>query len=151
MRKRVRLAAVALVLTPVAAQVAFALLPGFASYAVASGSMEPTVDRGSVVYVRATDEYATGDVLTYVRGGRVVTHRVVETTPEGYVTKGDANDEPDDGLVERNRVVGEVIASVPLYGYPVAFAQSGVGRVALVGVPAAALLVVEIRRLRRIW
>lgn len=151
MDRKVGLAAVALVLSPLVAQMAFALAPGFASFAVVSGSMEPTVDRGSVVYVRATGSYATGDVVAFVRADKVVTHRVVEVTQRGYVTKGDANDEPDDRLVRREQIIGEVEADVPLYGFLVAFAQSGVGRMTLVGGPAVALLVVELRRLRRIW
>lgn len=151
MRRRIALAALVLVLAPIAVHAAFALLPGHASYAVASGSMEPAVERGSVVYVRATGAYAVGDVVAFARGDAVVTHRIVATTSGGYVTKGDANAEPDDRPVSERRIVGEVVGTVPAYGYLLVVGASAYGRLALVGVPAAALLVVELRRLRRIW
>lgn len=151
MRRRIALAAFLLVFAPITVHAAFALLPGHASYAVASGSMEPAVERGSVVYVRSTGAYAAGDVVAFARDDAVVTHRIVATTSEGYVTKGDANAETDDRPVSERRIVGEVVGVVPAYGYLLVAGASDYGRLALVGVPAAALLVVELRRLRRIW
>lgn len=151
MRKFLALTALALLLAPVAVHAAFALSPGHASYAVASGSMEPTVERGSVAYVRATGSYAVGDVVSFARGDRVVTHRIVAETPAGYVTKGDANGARDDRPVPEGRIVGEVVGTAPAYGYLLAAGASWPGRALLVGVPAVALLAVELRNLRRVW
>lgn len=138
-------------LAPVVAHVGFALLPGHASFVVASGSMEPAVERGSIVYVSDTGAYATGDVIAFARADRIVTHRVVERTAAGYVTKGDANSEPDGRPVPEDRVVGEVVASATAYGSLLSVAQSTPGRVAMVVLPSVVLLVSELRRLRRIW
>lgn len=141
--------ALALLLAPVVAHLAFGVLPGFGSYAVLSGSMQPTLEPNSIVYVHQTDDYRVGDVIAFARGGSVVTHRVVEVKPEGLVTKGDDNDAPDPWRVQRDDVRGEVVASVPLYGHLVRFASTTVGFVVTVVLPGVALLLRELVHLRR--
>lgn len=63
-----------------------------------SGSMEPAIPTDSLYVVDTLDEQPEqGDILLYesTDGGRV-THRVVDVTADGgYITKGDANDAPD--------------------------------------------------------
>ena len=65
---------------------------GIQPYVVLSGSMEPALQVGSVVWVdvRKT-EAGIGDAVTFERDGRTVTHRIVGKTEKGYLTKGDAN------------------------------------------------------------
>lgn len=141
--------ALAVLLAPVLAHLAFGALPGFGSYVVLSGSMQPTLASDSLVYVRETDDYHVGDVITFVHEGSVVTHRVIEREPDGLVTKGDDNDEADPWLVPRDDVLGEVVASVPLYGHLVRFASTTVGFVLTVVLPGVALLLRELVHLRR--
>ncbi|SDJ29599.1 signal peptidase, endoplasmic reticulum-type [Halovenus aranensis] len=65
---------------------------------IESGSMEPTLSTGDgyvpIPAVLAGD-VETGDVVTFessgIEGGQPTTHRVVEVTESGYITKGDAN------------------------------------------------------------
>lgn len=65
---------------------------------VQSGSMSPTLSTGDG-YVPIpgilAGEIGEGDVITFesdqIEGGQPTTHRVVEVTDGGYVTKGDAN------------------------------------------------------------
>ena len=109
-------AAVAILLLPLVVHVLAILLPGAGSYVVLSGSMEPAIAAGSLVYVADTGDYQPGDVVTYTHDGRTVTHRVVVETPGGYETKGDANDDRDSYTVERSAVRGEVVFEVPHYG-----------------------------------
>jgi len=111
---------------------------------VTSGSMTPTLTPGDGFVVVTVDDPETGDIVTYrspERGG-LVTHRVVAETPDGYVTKGDANPSTDQaaGLapVDDAQVVGTVLA---VGGHPVVLPGLGKLRAALspLGVAAAGL------------
>lgn len=85
----------ALVLLPVVA-VAAAQASGLVTVGlVTTDSMEPELPPGSLV-LALPGQADLGDIVVFRApdGGQVV-HRVVESTPEGLVTQGDANDRPD--------------------------------------------------------
>ena len=91
---------------------------------VASGSMTPTMDVGDVVIIAKvpTDVIKPGDIIQFRRPERVtVMHRVVEIQEtEGtkrFITKGDANDEPDDDPVIPENVVGKAVFNIPKIGW----------------------------------
>ncbi len=65
---------------------------------IETGSMEPTIQPGDGVVVvppEVAGPVVTGDVIMfdaeYTDGGGLVTHRVIDETTQGYITKGDAN------------------------------------------------------------
>ena len=65
---------------------------------VTSGSMEPTLDTGDgfvAVPTAVTGPVEEDDVAVFraeeIQGGGLTTHRVVEKTDRGYITRGDAN------------------------------------------------------------
>ena len=65
---------------------------------VETGSMESEIDAGDgfvSIPSELTGDPETGDVVVFeaeeIEGGGLTTHRVVDETDEGYVTKGDAN------------------------------------------------------------
>jgi signal peptidase I len=124
---------------------------------VLSGSMEPKMSPGDAVIVREVppSEIETGDVITFQREGSdtPTTHRVIEIqqTEEGtaYVTKGDANEDPDRGTVAHSRVVGEVIFVIPLLGHVVQFANTQVGFLALVLTPMVLFVLSELWELAK--
>lgn len=123
------------------------------SYIVQSDSMSPTIDAGDVVFVYATppEQITEGDVITFERAGagesNRVTHRVVEVVERDgerqFRTKGDANEDLDPQLVPASQVIGVVGFHVPLIGYVTSFAQTRLGILALVVVPAVLLVVSE--------
>ncbi|WP_049969918.1 signal peptidase I [Haladaptatus cibarius] len=121
------------------------------SYVVVSGSMNPTIDAGDVVIVRdvAPEFIESGDVITFQREQDSVptTHRVVEVIhadgePQ-FQTQGDANEEPDQQLVSAGEVTGAVWFHIPLVGHLLSFAQSKLGILALIIVPAVLLVISE--------
>ncbi len=124
---------------------------------VLSGSMEPTMSPGDAVIVDEVSprQIETGDIVTFQRQGSQTptTHRVidVEQTENGpaYVTKGDANEDPDAGAVPADRVIGEVMLIIPWIGYLVQFTNTQVGFLALVLAPFGLLLVSELWSLAR--
>lgn len=122
------------------------------SYVVLSGSMEPTISTGDVVVVDDVDpgDIEERDVITYLRSGAdtPTTHRVVGINEDGgelsFVTKGDANDDPDASPVAASEVRGQVVFTIPYIGYVIEFVNTPTGFVALVVVPFALLLLSEV-------
>ncbi|MCT9096542.1 signal peptidase I [Haloarchaeobius sp. HME9146] len=126
---------------------------GDQSYVVLTGSMEPAISPGDVVIVTHVDPTTieVGDVIIYERANMNVptTHRVVErtTTETGdiaFVTKGDANEDTDSGLVTTGAVIGEISLTLPKVGYVIQFVNSETGFLALVLVPFGLLILTEI-------
>ena len=82
---------------------------------VLSESMEPTFEKGSMIYYRDTpfEDIEEGDVITFRTGeeGSFVTHRVVEKgeLSGSLVTKGDANPTEDQEPVREEDVAGVVL------------------------------------------
>lgn len=89
---------------------------------VLSGSMEPEIRTGGLVFTDTTKrEPKTGDIITYrIRDSRV-THRVVRREGTSLITKGDANDGEDLAPVSTEQVLGTVIFTIPFLGYLAAF------------------------------
>lgn len=123
---------------------------------VQSGSMEPAIKTGSIVFVQEAEpeQIEEGDVITYYDDGRnLITHRVIEVhradTSMRLVTKGDNNENRDPEPVYRDEVVGKAQFSVPLIGYVVAFGQTRLGWLTMVIVPTFLLVLNEIYGLYR--
>jgi len=98
-------------------------------YTILTSSMEPGYPPGTLVIVKPidVDEIAIGTVITYqLESGKpeVVTHRVTQiiqpNLPDGeksFVTKGDANSEPDAEPVKPVQIRGAVWYAVPWIGW----------------------------------
>lgn len=65
---------------------------GFASAAVVSGSMEPTINTGDFIITLKRNGYEVGEVVMFLEGGVYTTHRIVEETEDGFRTMGDNNE-----------------------------------------------------------
>jgi signal peptidase len=92
---------------------------------VGSGSMEPKMYTGDVVIIAKVpaDNIKLGDVIQFrVPEEVTVMHRVIEIqeTESGgklFITKGDANDEPDSEPVIPENVVGKAVMTIPKIGW----------------------------------
>lgn len=119
---------------------------GYEIYTVVSGSMEPAIPTGSLVYVQGAqpEEIEEGEVIAFY-GGRestaIITHRVVRNnTLEGeFTTKGDANEKEDIKPVEYREFIGKVSYSIPMLGWAAQTLTSPAGKTGAGGVIAAAL------------
>lgn len=88
---------------------------------VVSGSMEPEIPVGSLVFIDQHDQSVDpGDVLAYRIGDTmdtIIVHRVVDQNNDGtYITKGDSNDTADPASVTKQQIVGKEIFCVPKAG-----------------------------------
>ena len=112
-----------------------AKLMGYNVYNVISGSMEPTMPVGSIVYVESVAGSAIkeGDIIAFESDGTVITHRVVSNkVVEGeFITKGDANEEPDMQPIPYSDVIGRVKRHIPKLGELLNILTTTVGKVYL--------------------
>ena len=84
---------------------------------VMSGSMEPTLKTGGIVFTDTKrTEPSVGDIVTFQNAQGKVSHRVVAKQKQSYITKGDANNMEDVSLLEPEQIIGTVILTVPLVG-----------------------------------
>jgi signal peptidase len=141
-------------LIAVAALLSVPRILGWQGVVVLSGSMEPVLPVGSVVFVDKSgpEGITVGDVMTHRKaiGTRttLVTHRVVEIVPgpDGpqFVTKGDANEAIDTEPVPASAVVGRARVQVPLVGHVIDGLRDRSTFYLLIGIPAALLILSEL-------
>lgn len=118
---------------------------GYQGFAVLSGSMEPEISVGSVVFSKEADPNTLkeGDVITYRIGGdTLVTHRIVEIDAQNQqvTTKGDANDTQDGSPVPFEQIVGKMGLHIPYLGYISIYMKTPVGIGVICGILVALIL-----------
>lgn len=120
---------------------------GYQIYSVVTGSMEPEIPVGSIVYVKsiAPEELQEKDIIAFY-GGRdtnaIITHRVVKNNVISgqLTTKGDANNTEDMNPVDYSDVIGIVEYTLPKVGELAQLFTSVQGKFCAVCVVAAAIL-----------
>lgn len=107
---------------------------------VETGSMEPTLESNDgfvAIPAAVAGDIEEGDVVTFrageIQGGGLTTHRVVDETERGFITKGDNNpftdQDSDEPPVKRTQVVavawqpGETVLAIPGVGLLVSGSQ----------------------------
>lgn len=108
---------------------------GFRYYTVLTGSMEPELSVGDLIFVQLknAENINVNDVITFnpsSEGDAYLTHRVTEkiedyqgTGVTCFRTKGDANNTEDSFLIDEERVIGTVSFHIPVLGYVIRFVQ----------------------------
>lgn len=95
---------------------------GHRFYIVDTGSMVPTLPVDSMIIVReidATSNIEKGDIVTYYagNGNTRVTHRVAQVVEdEKFITRGDANNTDDPNILDRDRIIGKLVLTIPYLG-----------------------------------
>lgn len=123
---------------------------------VLSGSMEPALPIGSLIFIKPAGAYAIGDVITFGKDTKTdvpTTHRIVseriEPTGKVFRTKGDANDNEDAREVSQGEVLGRVFFDIPYIGYVLDFSKKPIGFVLLIILPAIAIILDEVGNIWR--
>lgn len=89
---------------------------GYTYFNIKTGSMEDTISIDDYVFVKITNNVKEDDIISFVSDGTVVTHRIIEITNEDkIITKGDANNTPDEEI-DREQVIGKVVKIGKGYG-----------------------------------
>ncbi len=115
---------------------------GYAPLVVASGSMEPRLSVGDLIFVKEKEGYASGDIITFFdQEGALVTHRITGEEQGAFRTRGDYNNTEDKATVTREQIVGALVVRIPGVGKISAFLREPVGLFLLV---AAGFLLIEV-------
>ena len=127
-------------------------LIGLKPFVVLSGSMRPTYEVGSLIYVKSVDykELKVGDPITYmISQDTVVTHRIIEVLVDEedpntirYFTQGDANEQPDGTSVHYKNIIGKPVFSIPYLGYVSNYIQNPPGKYVAISGGAILILLV---------
>ena len=127
-------------------------LVGIKTYAVVSGSMEPTYPTGSLLYVKSIDikELKVGDAITFMADeDTVATHRIIEIIPDEedssvlrFRTQGDANETADGAPVHYKNIIGKPMFAIPYLGYFAHFVQNPPGLYLAIGFAVVLVLLV---------
>lgn len=122
-------------------------LLGYQVYTVISGSMEPAIKTGSLVFVKgeAPENIAKGDIIVFYAesgDGAIITHRVVSNriVSGEFITRGDANAAEDINPVSYDSLIGKVTWSVPAIGRILAVAATTPGKLTAAGLIAVAFI-----------
>ena len=119
------------------------LVLGYGKAVVISGSMEPAILPGDFIVIHRQENYDVGDIVTYQTNGRPVTHRIVEKTPGGYITQGDANNTCD-REIGKEQIIGRVVKTISGAGNVILFFQNPVWILMLFAVIAAPWLLQKV-------
>lgn len=130
-------------------------LPGINGFVVKSGSMEPEIQTGSVIFTKSINpaQVEVGDTITYSDSEKFVTHEVIEKNSSDnkleFRTKGIANEEPDPQPVSGESIAGKKLVSIPFLGYIVAGVGTVKGFLAFIVLPGALITVIELLEIRK--
>lgn len=127
---------------------------GYQMLTVLSGSMEPAIQTGSIIFIRPEVDptsLAEGDVITYRAmddPGMFITHRITEIQRGQeqiqFMTKGDNNPSMDPTPIPVDHVVGKYAQlTIPWAGYVFSFLQSRAGIALMLIVPGLALILYQ--------
>ena len=132
----------------------FLPIPGnYKAFTVQSGSMEPKIKVGSLIFSKPAGDYNVGDIVTFqAQGGKTtVTHRVMEkNTRDGaveFVTKGDANEDLDPDAIKKENIIGKTFLILPWIGYPIGYAKTKIGFILLILIPSIIIIYEELRKI----
>ena len=124
---------------------------------VLSGSMEPAIETGDLIFIHKADVSGIkeGDVICYLSSGKAVTHRVMALTAgeDGkprYVTKGDANNAEDQLAVSADQIEGIWRGGrIRGLGDGILFMQTTTGMILFIICPLLLFVLWDLLRLRR--
>lgn len=131
-------------------------LAGLQSFVVVSGSMEPEIPVGSMIYSKEVDPATIkrGDIIVFYgtnpdvsnTDNTPITHRVVENNAETQeiTTKGDANEHNDMNPVLYDHVIGLVVKHIPKLGFAASPIAKPLGKAAMVMIIVAGWLLAEV-------
>ena len=118
---------------------------GYEVLEIVSGSMEPAIPTGSIVFVAdaAPETIEPGDIIAFDNRTELpVVHRVTANSiVEGqFITKGDANAEVDIQPVGYRQLIGKVVFHLSVLGRIADWAVTLMGKIYAAGFLLAALL-----------
>lgn len=103
---------------------------GYKAYIITTNSMKPFINSGDVSIVKKTkeDKIEIGDVITFKKEGKVITHRITNIEEQDgkkiYTTKGDNNNIEDNEKIDYNFIEGKNVLIIPKLGHIINILQN---------------------------
>ena len=123
---------------------------GIKSFIVLSGSMEPTINVGDLIFVKDTKNIKEQDIISFQVENAVITHRVIEITKNNtYITKGDANNIEDTEEIAKDKIQGKYFFKIGKIGNIILFFKTNYGMLILIMLFLLYLLIVNRKNIRK--
>lgn len=106
---------------------------------VLSGSMEPTLHVGDLIFVRQAEHYCVGDIVVYQTERELIVHRILAVDGDSFLTQGDANNTADPPI-GADVIQGTVVRRIPAAGKIVNILRTPLG---ILGILALAFGLIE--------
>jgi len=129
--------------------------PPVAIYTIVSPSMEPYIKKYDVIInfaIKEEKDLKVGDIITFYSdsidtNGFTVTHRINQIIDvdgsKVYITKGDNNQQPDDGYITYKNIVGKYAFKIPQVGRVQFLLSSKVGWLIIILIPALGIILMD--------
>lgn len=123
---------------------------------VMSGSMEPAIKTGSLIFTQPSNSYKVGDIITFrpentASNKKTTTHRIANIEDGSgdrlLTTKGDANKSSDGAKIKEDQIVGKYLFKIPYLGYLLAFIKTLPGLVIVIIIPATIIIYEEFKKI----
>lgn len=118
-----------------------------------SGTRDGHIEVGDLIFVdpASPEELKEGDVIAFMEGRIVVTHRIIgiQSDEDGsllFRTQGDANDSPDTKLVKQENIVGIYRIRIPKVGDFALFLHTPLGMLIFIVIPVEGFIIYDIIR-----
>lgn len=127
---------------------------GYRFMGVIGTSMNPVITEEDIVVIATNcQDIKLGDIICYKQEIEdkefLFAHRVIEVNDGWIQTKGDNMSEPDPWLVRPSDIKGKVILVIPKLGILIRWLHTIYGFLFLVIVPAASLIWMELKKLKK--
>jgi signal peptidase I len=113
------------------------------TFIVSTGSMEPKIKSGSLIFSvpTLTEKLSEGEIIVFQSpqdSTRTITHRIEKINPEAnvFITKGDNNNAVDDWQIEPEDIKGKYIFGLSYLGRAAEFVRQPKGFILLIVLPA---------------
>lgn len=124
---------------------------GYMPLNIQSNSMEPTINKGDMIVTKKFDysKLKVNDIISYLTKEQdktiIITHRIVDISDNGIVTKGDNNNSNDKSLVFESNFIGKYNdTKIPFLGSILTFLQSQVGFFIFIIIPLFILFIYQL-------
>lgn len=129
------------------------LIGGIRSFIILTGSMEPSIQIGTLVFTKPFSFYRQNDIVTFKKDNRTVTHRIIDTQIRDnafyYQTMGDANNAPDTDLISGSQILGKTFFTLPYLGNFIFFLKTLPGYFLFILFPAVAFIIFEVINIKK--
>lgn len=88
---------------------------GFGVSVIMSPSMEPVLHTNDLAFVTEEESYQIDDIVVFQEGNMLVIHRIISIDGDTVITKGDANNVPDEPMT-MDRIKAKLQFHIPFVG-----------------------------------